>query len=388
MWYLFALFTVFGHWAISIWAVNRLHSTALPYRFMKAIDKVWYAYLFLLPIGVVLWLVRRPDHPLLTWERIGPYAQVYGAVCSVGAVYTFFVWWRYLADLSTTDRLLSTEQRIIDVENELGHKPTGTVFSTLLASIPTNQVFQIDVTTKVLAIADLPAELDGTTFTHISDLHYTGRMSREFHERVVSLVNELNSDFVVITGDIIDKRKCFSWLTEVLGKIEKQRGALFVLGNHDLRIRDEIGIRDALTRSNITDLGGRWECIDVNGWPILFAGNELPWFPRATNMGECPQEINGKPPFRCLLSHSPDQIGWARHNKFELMFAGHTHGGQIRFPGIGPVFSPSRYGVKYASGTFYETPTLMHVSRGLSGCRLLRFNCRPEMTQIVLRRDS
>jgi uncharacterized protein len=63
------------------------------------------------------------------------------------------------------------------------------------------------------------------------------------------------------------------------------------------------------------------------------------------------------------------------------MLAGHTHGGQIRLPVVGPVFSPSRFGVRYASGTFFRAPTLMHVSRGLSGTRPLRFNCRPELAQ-------
>ena len=49
------------------------------------------------------------------------------------------------------------------------------------------------------------------------------------------------------------------------------------------------------------------------------------------------------------------------------MLAGHTHGGQIRMPITGPILAPSLYGTKYASGTFYEVPTLLHVSRGVSG---------------------
>ena len=385
MWYLLAIVSIFGHWAISIWSVNRLHSTALPYRFMKAIDKIWYGFLFVVPLGTIAWIIFRPTHPLLAWERISTFVVTYSAVCVPAAIYTLIVWWRYLADLSTTQRLLSTDSSICNVAGELGFQPTGSVVSSLLASIPTNQVFEIDVTTKTISLPRLPASLDGVTITHISDLHFTGRVTREFYERVVSLVNELDSDFVTITGDIIDKMKCFPWLEDVLGKIEGNRGVLFVLGNHDLRIKDEIAIREAMHRNGHLDLGGRWETVSINNQSILFCGNELPWFPRATNMAECPAEIAGNKPFRILLSHSPDQIPWAKQHDFDLMLAGHTHGGQIRFPGIGPVFAPSRYGVKYASGTFFETPTLMHVSRGLCGCRLLRFNCRPEMTQLILR---
>ena len=67
------------------------------------------------------------------------------------------------------------------------------------------------------------------------------------------------------------------------------------------------------------------------------------------------------------------------------MLAGHVHGGQIRFPVVGSVFVPSRYSRRYDCGTFDEPPTLLHVSRGLGGQHPLRYNCRPEVTLLVLR---
>jgi predicted MPP superfamily phosphohydrolase len=68
------------------------------------------------------------------------------------------------------------------------------------------------------------------------------------------------------------------------------------------------------------------------------------------------------------------------------VLAGHVHGGQIRFPLIGATFVPSRFSRRYDCGTFYEAPTLMHVSRGLAGQHPLRIRCRPEVTRIVLKR--
>jgi predicted MPP superfamily phosphohydrolase len=67
------------------------------------------------------------------------------------------------------------------------------------------------------------------------------------------------------------------------------------------------------------------------------------------------------------------------------MLAGHVHGGQIRFPLLGSVFVPSRYGRRYDCGTFEEPPTVLHVSRGLGGQQPLRYNCRPEVTLLVLK---
>jgi hypothetical protein len=67
------------------------------------------------------------------------------------------------------------------------------------------------------------------------------------------------------------------------------------------------------------------------------------------------------------------------------MLSGHNHGGQVRLPGFGPVYSPSAFGCHYASGVFWESPTLLYVSRGISGKHPLRWNCLPELTRLVLR---
>ena len=67
------------------------------------------------------------------------------------------------------------------------------------------------------------------------------------------------------------------------------------------------------------------------------------------------------------------------------MLAGHTHGGQIRFPIAGPVICPSWHGTKYAGGFFHTEPTVLHVSRGTASLFPYRMNCRPELTKLVLR---
>jgi predicted MPP superfamily phosphohydrolase len=126
-----------------------------------------------------------------------------------------------------------------------------------------------------------------------------------------------------------------------------------------------------------------WQQIDVRGHPMLVIGHEGPWFQPAPNLAACPENI-----FRLLLSHTPDNISWAQKNQIDLMLTGHVHGGQIRLPLIGSLFVPSRYSRKYDCGTFFKDPTVMHVSRGLAGQHPLRYNCRPEVTRIVLRRGT
>jgi predicted MPP superfamily phosphohydrolase len=117
----------------------------------------------------------------------------------------------------------------------------------------------------------------------------------------------------------------------------------------------------------------------------LMAGLELPWF------GSYPivPAVSAPSPsarslFRVLLSHTPDYLPWARQEQYNLMLAGHNHGGQIRLPGLGALITPSSYGSRYASGLYHEPPTLLHVSRGLSGLPPLRLNCPPEIALLVL----
>ncbi|MCA9167865.1 MAG: metallophosphoesterase [Planctomycetales bacterium] len=387
--YLFAVLTLFGHWAISIFIINRLHSTALPYRLMKAIDLIWYSSLFVWPpiVAMAVWGVPQlswlATHPM--WRSLG---TLYFSACCIAFPMAVFTWVQHYFDTHTTSRLEGNHSRTIDVIGRLGHRPTGNWSTTLLSSLPRNQVFNLWVQEKSIRLPRLHPELDGLTIGHLSDLHFTGRTTRPYYELVVDEANELDADLLVISGDIIDKRPCFPWLTEILGRLRSRHGVFFVLGNHDLRVRDELRVRNDLTAAGLTDLGGRFQQIEVRGQQIVLAGNELPWFAPAADMKHAPRRLANGSPLRIAVSHSPDQIEWARSYDIDLMLAGHTHGGQIRFPIIGPVFSPSRYGVRFASGTFYRDPTLMHVSRGLSGTRALRFNCPPELTKLVLRSDA
>jgi predicted MPP superfamily phosphohydrolase len=135
-----------------------------------------------------------------------------------------------------------------------------------------------------------------------------------------------------------------------------------------------------MDRAGWTDLGSRGLSRELSGVPTLLIGNEYPWFQRPAI-----DKIPGNEAFRLLLSHSPDQLSWARQHHVTLMLAGHTHGGQGRLPLAGPVLSPSFHGSRYASGDFFKPPTTMHVTRGLCGTHLMRINCRPELSLLTLR---
>jgi predicted MPP superfamily phosphohydrolase len=94
-------------------------------------------------------------------------------------------------------------------------------------------------------------------------------------------------------------------------------------------------------------------------------------------------------PFTLLLYHSPDLIEEAARQQIDLYLAGHTHGGQIRLPFYGALFTRSEHGRQYVSGLFERDGTTAYVSRGLglegSAMPRARFLCRPEIVSFELR---
>ena len=92
---------------------------------------------------------------------------------------------------------------------------------------------------------------------------------------------------------------------------------------------------------------------------------------------------------KILLSHRPELIKTYSENGIDLVLTGHAHGGQVRLPFIGPLYSPSQ-GLfpKYTSGLYKEGDTQMYVSRGIgNGLAPLRFNDGPELAVIVLMKE-
>jgi predicted MPP superfamily phosphohydrolase len=290
--------------------------------------------------------------------------------------------------------LLSNHTRTIDFARQLGYKPIGDGKYRHLARLPANEVFRVDFDERTLLIPGLPAHWEGLSILHLSDLHMIGTPGRVFYEKVMDECRAWEPDLVALTGDYIDTDFHRRWIFPLLGRLRWRIAAFAVLGNHDYWHEPPL-IRRRLRRLNIRVLDNTWEQIEIRGLPMVVIGNEGPWFRPGPDLASCPPplgfpcslegEAGVRGIFRMCLSHTPDNIGWARANHIRLMLSGHNHGGQIRFPLVGSVFVPSLFGRQYDCGVFEEPPTLLHVSRGLAGKQPLRFNCRPEVSKLVLR---
>jgi predicted MPP superfamily phosphohydrolase len=277
------------------------------------------------------------------------------------------------------DPTVEKHRRVLDVAKHLGYRPAGTSRERLLTCLPGNEVFQVELVERTIRLPRLPAAWDGLTLLHISDLHLMGTPDRDYFRFVMDRCADWQPDLVAVTGDIADSEHHMRWIVPVLGRLRWRVAAFAILGNHD-HWYDPPLIRRRLRRLGMHVPSNTWQQIDVRGVPLVVVGHEGPWLKPPPDLSACPRE-----PFRLCLSHTPDNLRWAQRAGVDLMLSGHVHGGQVRFPLFGSVLVPSRYGRRYDCGVFDEPPTLLHVSRGVSGDHPLRYLCRPEATRLTLR---
>ena len=205
---------------------------------------------------------------------------------------------------------------------------------------------------------------------HISDLHHRGDV--RFTEKIIAAIHKEHPDFVCFSGDLVDTS---DQLTEALEIVRAIGCPVFgIPGNHDHVSSNSFQRHHRAFAAT----GGAW----LMNRSVLTPD-------RSTEIvgldGLCSRAL---PPLRTqrriVLTHYPAVADGLSGEKSSLVLAGHSHGGQVRLPCIGPLYLP--YGVgSYDHGLFKTTAGPLHVSAGLGTSMVqVRFNCRPEITVFEL----
>jgi uncharacterized protein len=210
-------------------------------------------------------------------------------------------------------------------------------------------------------------------FVHFSDLHHKG--DQAYLKAVVARINSLAPDFVCFTGDIIEEEK---YLDEALQHLSHIKAPMFgVPGNHDYWSKISFEPVHQCFKAN----GGAWlmdEQRKIAGGQINLIGITC----SRANQAKVPLDSASK---NILLMHYPAWVTKLGGQKFDLLLAGHSHGGQVRIPFYGPVVVP--YAVdKYDMGLYQTQNGPLYVNAGIGyiyGYNF-RFNCRPEITVIEI----
>lgn len=231
--------------------------------------------------------------------------------------------------------------------------------------------------------AKLPAGFDGFTVVQVSDLH-----NKEFgkdQSRLLPMIEAADPDLIIITGDLVDSRRRGSDAALAFA-----RGAVGIAptcyspGNHEGRIENIETLYADLEAAGVTLLLDRAVPLTHNGDTVTFAGATEAAVLSDNGFhalrGLCEEE------FTLLLAHHPELYETYQKEGFDLVFSGHAHGGQIRIPGLGGMFSPGQgFFGGYTDGIHSFGETTLVISRGL-GNSLFPFRIfnRPELVKVVL----
>ncbi len=256
---------------------------------------------------------------------------------------------------------------------------------------------RIEITRHEIPLRGLPEVFDGYRIVQLSDIHMDEFTEPFFLRRVVEEVNQLHPDAIFLTGDYVSYGVGFrkyaigaGWQCANILKELECRQIFASLGNHDLVIGAD-AVTEALTANGITVLNNSHLAIERAGGRFWLAGVDDPVFGQPKPELAIPASIRNlaDEPI-ILLCHAPDYADQLlRHpagSAVGLMLSGHTHGGQVRLPLLGALFT-NTLGHKYIQGSFQLGGLQLYVNRGIGTSGLpFRLDCLPEITQLTLRR--
>ena len=241
---------------------------------------------------------------------------------------------------------------------------------------------------QTISIGNWPRELNGLKVAVLSDIHVNGTWIDEKKLRlIVERTNELQPELIVILGDYIAYDGLFSRrvLPKEFGPLLKgfsaPHGVYSVLGNHDWW-HDGAEVRAALEQNGLKVLDDEVAQISPRGKSVYLAGFSDLWTRSPKPDHTIANVPEGEPVI--ALTHNGD-IFPRVPRRVQLLLAGHTHGGQVRFPLIGSVVSSSRLGERYERGHVAENGHHLFVTTGIGTSILaVRFGVPPEIVLLTL----
>lgn len=244
--------------------------------------------------------------------------------------------------------------------------------------------------------SDIPEQFDGFTVVQISDLH-----NEEFgkgNKYLLDKIRTANPDIIVITGDLIDSRHTNIEVgIDFVINAQMIAPVYYVNGNHESRLSIYKKFEKNLIDAGVIILNNNLTEIKKNNETIKITGISDPDFCLSDNKKNATdsllshlQSLEPHNGFNILLTHRPEFFDIYVKNKYNLVFAGHAHGGQFRIPFIGGIYAPGQgFFPKYDSGLYLKNDTSMIVSRGLGNSLFpFRINNRPEITVAKLNKTE
>lgn len=251
----------------------------------------------------------------------------------------------------------------------------------------------LEVNRHDIPIGELPSAFAGFRIVQMSDFHGSKQVSLGYLQEAVDLAHQQRPDLIVLTGDFVHKGfQHVDGVARVLGRLRSPLGVFAVLGNHDFSVRNALGIRryrhlhsavaQALSRHGIRVLQNETHVLEKHRQRLYLTGVEDLWS-RVCDPDRALAGLSHSVP-RIVLAHNPCTIERLNGHRCDLMLSGHTHGGQVKLPGLGR-FTLGPQGRRFAAGLYQCNQSLLYVNKGVGFGFRVRYGVRPEVAVFDLR---
>ena len=245
---------------------------------------------------------------------------------------------------------------------------------------------QLELREIEVPVSGLPGRLEGLRLTQVSDIHCGPYLTPSDLKGVVALVNETRPDLVFVTGDLITVpgdplEDCI----EVLSGLKADAGVYGCMGNHETYTLCEKKAADYGRSAGIEFLRQQSEVLEfgkarLNLCGVDYQRKAYPYLRGAESMVQ-PDSVN------LLLSHNPDVFPVAAEMGYDLVLAGHTHGGQVTVEIVEQWANAGHFFTPFVAGEYRLGDSMLYVNRGIGTVNLpMRLGATPEVTLLTLRR--
>lgn len=244
-----------------------------------------------------------------------------------------------------------------------------------------NEANTLEIERVTITLERLPKKLDGLRIAHLSDFHHSPFTDLEHIENAVRTANELEPDMFVLTGDFVSHESEYvTPAAEVIGKLESEHGSFACLGNHDHWTDAELVTKELEAKGVrvLVNEGLRFTARGVSFWLCGVDDHMVKRTDvKAALHGSFPDEM------KMMLAHNPVIVRQAARYGVDVMFSGHTHGGQVKIREKEKKILAHR---RLSSGLHRRKDTQIYITRGIGTVVLpVRYQCPPEISLIELR---
>ena len=237
-------------------------------------------------------------------------------------------------------------------------------------------------------IPGLPDDLDGLRLLQISDIHLSPFLSEKQLARVVDAANGLHPHLVAVTGDLISARgDPLDACIRQLARLKSDAGLVGCMGNHERVAGAEDYTTAAAARVGISFLRSQSQQLRFGKATLNVAGVDYQPINRKRTYLRGAERLMVPGATNLLLSHNPDVFPVAARQGYNLMLAGHTHGGQVSVEIFDEAITPVRFFTHYVYGLYRQGSASAYVTRGIGTIGIpARIGAPPEISLLRLRK--